>query len=405
MALLDCSDTYWKFSGTCTQCGHCTEACESLTSTGVTLGDIAKGMLDAQRGASTKEELAANIAANEQLVKAVRGCFFCTSCKNTCFAHNDVCDLIYHARVDFQNLGLIPRDTWSSVLVDEEWDIFKAYRAIYGIGYVDLMRHKAYEGHEPEEGLITAFFPGCALAAYGPELTREIFATMDELAEGHVTLLDSCCGSSLKSAGFFDRAEKLCDRNADELVSAGVKELVCVCPGCANDMRKALSKRGIDVEVRLLAGWLAERGFKPKHELPEGTVCLSKSCQDRDGSYLDETREVLGLAGDGSDARKCSIYHGCCGAGGAVSAYLPERQAAQADSKLSFAPDGATVVSMCPTCTYTYAYRLMESPRDVTNKHYCELLFDSQFDWDKTFAQLGSMWTGEYGPWLAQVFS
>ena len=88
-----------------------------------------------------------------------------------------------------------------------------------------------------------------------------------------------------------------------------------------------------------------------------------------------------------------------------MSAFDPGRQAQQADSKLSFAPDGATVISMCPTCTYTYAYRLMESPRNVTNKHYCELLFDSQFDWDKTFAQLGGMWSGEYGPWLAQVFA
>ena len=88
-----------------------------------------------------------------------------------------------------------------------------------------------------------------------------------------------------------------------------------------------------------------------------------------------------------------------------MSAFDPARQAEQADGKLSFAPDGATVVSMCPTCTYTYAYRLMESPRNVANKHYCELLFDSQFDWDKTFAQLGGMWSGEYGPWLAQVFA
>lgn len=400
MALLDCADSYWRFAGQCTQCGHCTGACESLTAAGMSLGDIAKAMLDAQRAASTREELALNIASNGPLVQAVRGCFFCTSCKNTCFAHNDVCDLIYHARVDFQNLGLIERAAWSSVLVDEEWDIFKAYRAIYGIGYLDLTRHLAYEGHEAETGFDAAFFPGCSLAAYGPELTREIFQTMEELADGRVTMIDSCCGSSLKSAGFFDRAKALCDRNADELAAAGVRELVCVCPGCANDMRKALEKRGLDVEVRLLAGWLAERGFKPKHELPEGPICLSKSCQDRDGSYLEETRAVLGLPDDAF-----SIFNGCCGAGGAVSAFDPSRQARQADGKMSFAPDGATVVSMCPTCTYTYAYRLMESPRAVENRHYCELLFDSRFDWDRTFAQLGGMWSGEYGPWLARVFA
>ena len=292
-ALFDRADAYWRFAGTCTQCSHCTEACESLTRAGMSLGQIAKAMLEAQRTATTKEELAMNVAMNGDLVQAVRGCFFCTSCKNTCFAHNDVCDLIYNARVDFQNLGLIERAAWSSVLVDEEWDIFTAYRAIHGIGYVDLVRHKAYEGHEAETGLETAFFPGCSLAAYGPELTREIFQTMDEMTGGSLTMVDSCCGSSLKSAGFFDRAEALCDRNADELVAAGAKELVCVCPGCANDMKKALEKRGIHVEVRLLADWLHERGFQPKHPLPDGPLCLSKSCQDRDGTYLEQTREAL----------------------------------------------------------------------------------------------------------------
>lgn len=400
MGLLECSDAYWRFAGTCTQCGHCVGACESLTKAGMSLGQIAKALLDAQRASSTKEELALAIAENGNLVQAVRGCFFCTSCKNTCFAHNDVCDLIYHARVDFQNLGLIERAAWSSVLVDEEWDIFTAYRAIYGIGYADLTRHKAYEGHEAETGFSTAFFPGCSLAAYGPELTREIFQTMDELAENGVTMVDSCCGSSLKSAGFFDRAEALCDRNADELLAAGVRELVCVCPGCANDMKKALEKRGLKIDVRLLASWLTDHGFTPKRALPETPLCLSKSCQDRDGTYLEETKEVLGLPDETT-----SIFRGCCGAGGAVSAFDPARQEQQADDKLSFAPDGATVISMCPTCTYTYAFRLMQQPRDVVNKHYTELLFTSQFDWDKTFAQLGGMWSGEYGPWLAQVFA
>ena len=399
-ALLEGSNAYWRFAGACTQCGHCTGACASLTSAGLSLGGIAKSLLAAQRASSTPEELAANVAGDAQLVRAVRGCFFCTSCKNTCFAHNDVCDLIYHARVDFQSLGLIERAAWSSVLVDEEWDIFTAYHAIYGIGYADLTRHVAHEGHDAERGFDTAFFPGCSLAAYGSELTREIFGAMEELG-GRVTMIDRCCGSSLKSAGFFSRAEALCDRNADELVASGAKELVCVCPGCANDMRKALERRGIDAKVRLLAGWLAERGFAARRPLPAGPIFLSKSCQDRDGSYVDQTRAALGLA----ETDICTIFRGCCGAGGAVSAYDPARQAEQADGKLSFAPDGSTVVSMCPTCAYTYAFRLMESGRPVENKHYAELLFESQFDWDTTFAQLSGMWSGEYGPWLANVFA
>ncbi len=399
MGLLERSNAYWKFVGQCTQCGHCTKACESLVAADMTLGDIAKALLAHDRAAEDVDDLRYRIATDGQLTQAVRGCFFCTSCKNTCFAHNDVCDLIYNARVDFQNLSLIPRETWSSVLVDEEWDIFTAYRAIHGIGYTDLTRHVATEDHEAETGFDVAFFPGCSLAAYGPELTREIFETVERLG-GKATMVDHCCGSSLKSAGFFDRAEALCDLNSREIAESGANQLVCVCPGCANDMRKALARAGIDVEVVSLSAFLIEHGFSNEKPLPDGPICMSKSCQDRDGTYLEETCEVLGI-----DPQTPSIFHGCCGAGGAVSAFQPERQAAQADSKLSFASDGSTVVTMCPTCTYTYAFRMMNEPRNIANKHYTELLFDSQFDWDMVFYQLNSMWYGEYGAWLAQVFA
>lgn len=90
---------------------------------------------------------------------------------------------------------------------------------------------------------------------------------------------------------------------------------------------------------------------------------------------------------------------------GAVNSFEPDRVDGQTEVKLSFAPEGSTVVTMCPTCTYTYAFYLMGHPRELGNKHYAELLFDTQIDWDLVFAQLQGMWTGEYGPWLAQVFA
>jgi Fe-S oxidoreductase len=310
-----------------------------------------------------------------------------------------VSKLIYHARVDFQGLGLIPRGDWSSVQVDQDWDIFTAYRAVHGIGFADLTRHVATEEHEAATDCAVAFFPGCSMAAYAPELTREVFATVEALG-GKATMIDHCCGSPLKSAGFFARAEGLCDRIASELVDSGAKQLVCVCPGCANEMHSTLARHGLGVETSSLPSFLATQGFTPMRELPQTPLCLSKSCQDRDGTYLAETCTVLGV-----DTQTPTVLKGCCGAGGAVSAFDPERLNQQTRSKLSCALDGSTVVSMCPTCTYTYAFYLMSSPRELANKHYTELLFENQFEWERVFAQLESMWSGEYGAWLAQVLA
>ena len=401
MAELTGKNTYLKFIGQCTECGHCREACSSLSCAGMNLGQIAKRMLELQRQAGEDADpaaLAAAISHDPSLVQAVRGCFFCTSCQQTCFAHNDVAELIYAARVDFQNLGLIPREAWSSVLVDQEWDIFTAYRAIWGIGYLDLTKHLETAYGPAESDCEVAFFPGCALAAYGPELTREVFSTIEELG-GKTTMIDHCCGSPLKSAGFYDRAEALCQRIADEIAASGAKTIVCACPGCKNAMKATMAKAGLDVEATTVSEYLLQKGFTPKRDCTGLPMCFTKSCQDRDGSCLDATRALLGAPED-----QTSVFHGCCGAGGAVSAFNYARGDQQADEKLSFAKDGEMVVTMCPTCTYTYAFRLMSAPRAVGNCNYLELMFLNGFDWNKVSSQLNSMWTGQYGPWLASIF-
>ena len=406
MSLLLGTNTYWEFLGQCTECGHCREACPSLSCAGMNLGQIAKRLLKLQRealDAADGDESQANIARlmaqDSELVQAVRGCFFCTQCTQACFAHNDVTKLIYAARTDFQNQRLIPREAWTSVQVDQEWDIFTAYRAIHGIGYADLTRHYDAEGNIVANDFETAFFPGCSLAAYAPELTREVFATIEELG-GKTTMIDRCCGSSLKSAGFSDRAIALCDLIVSELAATGVKRVVCVCPGCANDISIALARNGVELEALTAAEFLLQKGFTPKRSFEGKELCFSKSCQDRKGYCLDATRELMGVSEDA-----ITVFKGCCGAGGAVSAFDANRQAQQVDTKMANAQDGQTLVTMCPTCTYTYAYRLMSAPRDIKNKHYLELMFESQIDWEKNFNQLGSMWSGQYGAWLAQVFA
>ena len=61
---------------------------------------------------------------------------------------------------------------------------------------------------------------------------------------------------------------------------------------------------------------------------------------------------------------------------------------------------------MCPTCTYTQVFQMINDGRsDLSCKNYLELLFNADFDWNTTFAQLGGMWSGEYGAWLSQTFA
>ena len=363
----------------------------------MSLIEVANGM----RNALLEDDAAQatdRIVKTRGLLQAVRGCFLCENCVVECEAGVKVTDVMLQSRRVLQECGLIPRDTWSSVLVDEQWDIFTAYRAIYGIGYADLTRHLAQEGRAGATDCAVAFFPGCSLAAYNPELTRAAFACIERQG-GKATMIDECCGSPLKSAGFLDRAAALEQRIVDQVVASGAAEVVAVCPGCANMLAEAFSKRGLEIRVVSMARFLAEHGQQAVR-VP-GRLRFFKSCQDHDGSYL---RDVLALFGE-SDVVG-TICDGCCGAGGAVSSYSPKQQAAKVERVLARCESGDTLVTMCPTCTYTQAFQLASTKRaDIVPKHYLELLLDVPFDWQTVFSQLEGMWTGEYGPWLARVFS
>jgi len=399
MNAVEDSSVFQEFIGHCNQCGKCTNVCPSLTSANMTLGDIAKTLNCAITEAEGDSELSALIVENHQLIQSVRGCFLCRSCQKACVAKNDVGNLIYSARAVFQNAGLIPREAWSSVEVDREWNIFSAYRAIYNIDFQELIcHHESGENHKDEPCEI-AFFPGCTMAAYAPELTREIFQTIEELG-GKTTFIDGCCGSPLKSAGFFQRAETLCDQIALEIARSGASQVLCVCPGCMNDLVASFKRNNLAIEAKTLSAFLLERGFTSSRGIEEGTWCFSKSCQDREDAYLKETRALLKAS-----LNTPLLLNGCCGAGGAVSAFDFHQHEQQIARKLSAVQEGAIVVSLCPTCAYTFASYLRNHPQLVANKHYAELLFENQFDWDKVFDQLTGMWRGEYGPWLAEVFA
>lgn len=384
----------------CVHCGHCVTVCPSLTAATLDLGRVAQGLWNAR----IVPNAAAVLGKAAGLTQAVRGCFMCRRCVEECPSEVDVIRLMLAGREVYQAAGAIDRSAWSSVQVDQEWHIFTAYRAIYGIGYADLIRHKTTEGTAADADCKVAFFPGCSLAAYNPELTRTVFEAIEELG-GKATLIDYCCGSPLKSAGFAERATALRQGIVAEIEASGATQVLCCCPGCRNILEQAAREVGSSLKCVMLPGWLLEHGFEPV-QAPEG-VRIFQSCQDRcaymaqpGATAVDDIRRLLAGAQDAP-----VLCDGCCGAGGAVSAFAPDQQAAQVQGVLASCEAGETLVSTCPTCTYTFAFQLMQQPADVRNKNYLELVFGHDFDWDTVFARLQGMWSGEYKDWLAATLS
>jgi Fe-S oxidoreductase len=146
--------------------------------------------------------------------------------------------------------------------------------------------------------------------------------------------------------------------------------------------------------------------------LSTASLTFFDSCHDRyDNRHAKSIRKLLKLTFPNTLHREMDHSKKgtlCCGAGGAVAPYDPDITKARVWRIINEAKKtGAeTLVSACPTCTYTIAQARLEAgvPPTIQSYHYLELLMGKPIDWALVFYQLESMWTGEYGPWLTETF-
>ncbi|MCI8469293.1 MAG: (Fe-S)-binding protein [Eggerthellaceae bacterium] len=399
---------------TCSHCGRCTLRCEVLREPGLDIGAVtaAYERLMAVPADERPDATRAVVQERPELYHALRRCCFCGYCTASCAHHVLAVDRMRAWRRLFTEAGLMPLE--KLVMVDNEWHIFSAYRAIYGIGYPEFTSLAQAAEHGP--GLVdTLFFPGCSLVSYAPDLVRKVGAWLTECGVSWA-LSDDCCGSPLMSAGLFDRAAALRQRVLDQMLDAGITRMITVCPGCGDEFAELLE--GV-VEVVPLPELMEQLAAdREAAGLPAGLPAASPgsftvfdSCHDRgDGRHGRAIRSLVGRYAAPAELRE--IDHRkrgtlCCGAGGAVAAYdddITQRRVWRViDEALKTQAD--MLVTMCPTCTYTIAQALLAAPgTPIASRHYLEVLFGEDIDWQTVFAQLGDMWAGEYGPWLQQTF-
>lgn len=402
---------------TCSHCKRCTIRCEVLKEPDLDIGLMEDGYRSIAQLPYDEQPAAVIDLVQEhpELYIALRRCCFCGYCTATCQTHMLAPDQMRAWRELFMRANYMPPDDSRLVMVDNEWHIFSAYRAVYGIGYPEF----TYLSHAAEAGpgtVDTLFFPGCSLVSYAPDLTRAVGRWLTDAGIAWA-LSDDCCGSPLMSAGLFDRAAALRQRIIDQMHAAGITRMITVCPGCGDEFAEFLEG---DIEIvplpevlfkesrkRVAAG--KPSGFKP---LDEKSLTFFDSCHDRaDNRHGNAIRALAKTYLPQASLRELDHHKRgtlCCGAGGAVASYdedITNRRVWRVIEEAR-ATGANTVVTACPTCTYTIAQACLgvAPEQGIGNRHYLELLFGETIDWALIFDQLGSMWTGEYGPWLNQTF-
>lgn len=367
VAVLDYLSALEEFSDTCIRCGLCARTDCGNYGDGWCLGEVCEGILN---GDSQYEHFPFT-------------CALCNRCTVNCPVGLKAIDGMKPSRALLLSNKSELRPNYRHFRTDLRYNLFSMTQ---GVRKGDIEQFSPVEGELLEDDLAdsTAFFPGCSLASYSPELT---YAAFEWLRKEHIASrkLNICCGATFFDTGFFEEFKEYRVRLCDYLKSLNIKRLVIVCPHCGYELPQALE--GCDIELLKLPELMVERNVK----IPgTGTYSVHDACYDRlDGAYGKAVREMFSnweprpLAHEGENTI-------CCGGGGMVSAYAPAYCEYRRNQRLAEidSVESDVLVSTCFSCVNSM--QRGQSSKPV--RHYLELAFDVDIDWPEVYGSVNRMY-------------
>ncbi|GEA16879.1 (Fe-S)-binding protein [Moorella sp. E306M] len=342
----------------CTACGQCAASC-------LLLEEIGEAPLDiACRGATVEEAFS---------------CSLCELCTAVCPIGLSPAGMFAAKRVEAIAGGEFPIDDYRYLYPDRELNICKLYREKCNIHYQELP--------VDQEGEV-AFFPGCTMITYGPDLTRAAFHHLAELWP-RVTFLTDCCGKPLYQMGLKERGENFTAFLKDKLKKLGVRLLVTACPNCFYELRNRLAPEGIEVRT-IYENWGPGAAGK-------GLITIHDSCPDRhEGIFARQVRKALRNSGYQLVEME---HHGpntfCCGSGGQISHFRPDLAMALTDRRLEEASDtGAGILAgYCLSCVLNFA----RAASGFRVRHVLDILLGQEEDYSEIKKRAKALFSGPEG--------
>ena len=180
----------------------------------------------------------------------------------------------------------------------------------------------------------SVLFPGCNFPSFYPETTAMLSRLLRERA-GIGTVMD-CCGKPIAELGLEAQSRRLSGGLSQRLHSAGVTEVIVLCPNCYAYLREHL-----DLPVVTVYEKLRQLGLVMPIRAERFDLFLP--CPDR------MNREMLGTFLPLLEGKPVPIRGvQCCGLGGCAAAQEPELAAGFSKALRDRQPDA--VYTYCASC-------------------------------------------------------
>lgn len=349
------------FSDTCIRCGLCARTdCGNFSNGEPNLGELCEQILN---GDMTYDY-------------APFTCALCNRCTINCpadlhasRANKPLRALLLKGNPDFRPL-------YRKFRTDYKYNLFSCLKArnegdIRDVGYFEGVADLGDEANH------TAFFPGCSLFAYAPELTARVSQWLrdEDIAAYTLTI---CCGAPFYDSGFYDEYDAYRERAQVFLQDLGIKRLVVTCPHCDHLLPQLVE--GMDIELVRLPDLLVEHGMTSS---TTESLTFHDACYDREAGFFGSAARALfekaAFKPMKHEKRDCL----CCGGGGMVSVYAPEYCTYRRDLRLAEIDevDADRVLSTCFSCVNSLQRGIGATPV----QHYLEQIFDYTVDWSQVY--------------------
>ena len=357
------------FADACLHCGLCARTdCGNFSEGTPDLGEICASLLD----------------GDEVWRHFPFTCALCGRCTVHCPAHLRVFDMCKPARALVLSAHPELRGLYRKFRTDLKYNLFsmlKSHRAHGDMDHISLVEGEADLGGEADA---CAFFPGCALYAYAPELTDAVMLWLREERIASRTLT-FCCGATFYDPGFFAEFDAYRTGVQGFLAKTGIERLVITCPHCECLLPELLEGTGI--ELLRLPELLRERG---KMADMGGSFTVHDSCYDREaGIYGDAARALY------PNAQAVEMTHNradtmCCGGGGMVSVYARDYCEYRRLMRLAEVDDAGA--DMCLSTCFSCVNSMQRSIREIPVRHYLEPIFGVKVDWPAVYASVDALY-------------
>ncbi len=313
----------------CNHCGACVQDCAFLQKYGTT-------------GAIVREMDTVNLSA------IAYECSLCGLCTNLCPHGCDPSRLFLEAR---QSAQLSESD-------------FSKYGRL--IKYEKRGTSPRFTYYALPEGCTTVLFPGCNLPGSRPQITRQLFAHLQESIPSLGIVLD-CCSKPSHDLGRTAYFQAMFGEMLAYLKEHKVKKVLCACPNCY----KVFSTYGDGLEVETVYTELIRTGL-PSSERTSGTICVHDPCPLRNETDIHHAvREIINKMGLNVQRQR---HEGsktlCCGEGGAVPCISPELSGAWTQTRVEES-QGKPILTYCAGCAQFLG-------RLTPTHHVLDLVFEPQ---------------------------